>query len=253
MPIHDWTRVTPEVYHPFHVIWLGTLAGAVNRVLPSGYYAMPEMPSFGYIPVVLTLSRSDRDRHDSTRQNSGGGMSLATRPPKVQYTSSFSPARRSAIQRSLVVRSAGNDQVVAVVEVVSPSNKADKKQFQTFVNKAVDFILRGIHFFVIDLFPPTRRDPQGIHFAIWSELFDTCDFSLPPNKPLTLASYVAGDDDRAFVNNIAVGDPFPEMPLFLDPETYVDVPIEESYVDALKNYPSRWIEVLSAPSTGEAP
>ena len=180
-------------------------------------------------------------------------MSLATRPPRVQYTSTFSPARRSALQRTLVVRSAPNDHVVAVLEIVSPSNKADKKHFQTFISKAVDFIVRGIHFFAIDLFPPTRRDPQGIHHAIWSELFDTCDFVLPRDKPLTLASYVAGDDDRAFVNNVAVGDAFPEMPLFLDPDTYVNVPLEESYIDALRNYPPRWIEVLSAPSTEEAP
>lgn len=29
-----------------------------------------------------------------------------------------------------------------------------------------------MHVLVIDLFPPTPRDPQGIHQAIWSEKYD---------------------------------------------------------------------------------
>ncbi len=41
---------------------------------------------------------------------------------------------------------------------------------------------------VIDLFPPSKRDPQGIHKLIWDE-FQEEDLELPADKRLTLAAY----------------------------------------------------------------
>ncbi len=47
--------------------------------------------------------------------------------------------------------------VVAMIEVVSPGNKDTKHAVSSFIAKAVDFIGNGIHFLVVDLFPPGRR------------------------------------------------------------------------------------------------
>jgi hypothetical protein len=38
------------------------------------------------------------------------------------------------------------------------------------------------------------------------------------------------------------------MPLFLEPETYVDVPLEETYQRAYRGVPRRWRDVLEGPS-----
>src|SRR5262249_41074098 len=97
--------------------------------------------------------------------------------------------------------------------------------FHSFVQKAVALIGHGVHFLVIDLFPPTKRDPQGIHKAIWDEFVDE-DFSLPSDKPLVVAAYDAGPPRVAYVEPVAVGDVLPEMPLFLKPEFYVPAPLE---------------------------
>ena len=58
-------------------------------------------------------------------------------------------------------------QIVAVVEIVSPGNKASRNELRTFVEKSSELIMQGVHLLVIDLFPPSKRDPQGIHKAIW--------------------------------------------------------------------------------------
>jgi hypothetical protein len=70
---------------------------------------------------------------------------------------------------------------------------------------------------IVDLFPPTPRDPQGIHGAIWSE-FSDASFALPSHEPLTLAACSAGPVKRAYVEPTAVGRELIEMPLFLEPE-----------------------------------
>ena len=90
---------------------------------------------------------------------------------------------------------------------------------------------------VVDLFPPSKRDPQGIHKAIWDE-FEEEDLELPRDKPLTLASYDAGSDYVAYVEFVAVGDALPDMPLFLKPDIYVQAPLEPTYQAAWDAFPA---------------
>ena len=55
---------------------------------------------------------------------------------------------------------------VGVIEIVSPGNKGSRATFRACVEKAVGILRQGIHILVIDLFPPTVRDPQGVQRAI---------------------------------------------------------------------------------------
>jgi hypothetical protein len=86
----------------------------------------------------------------------------------------------------------------------------------------------GIHLLVVDLFPPTKRDPQGIHKAIWDEFHDE-PFDLPPDQPLTFVGYEAGDPLTAYIETVGVGDALPSMPLFLERGFHVPVPLEMTY------------------------
>ena len=61
-----------------------------------------------------------------------------------------------------------------------------------FVEKAADIMNQGVNLLVVDLFPPTPRDPHGIHKAIWDEHGDE-PFEEPPGEPLTVVSFI-GDD-----------------------------------------------------------
>src|SRR5439155_17322899 len=108
--------------------------------------------------------------------------------------------------------------------------------------KTIEFLRQGIHVLVLDLFPPTPRDPQGMHKAIWDEIEEE-PFELPPNKPLTLAAYVAGDllagmETTAYVELVGVGDTLPDMPAYLDRSGYVPVPLEATYQAAWATCPA---------------
>jgi hypothetical protein len=58
---------------------------------------------------------------------------------------------------------------------------------------------------VIELFPPGKRDPQGIPRAIWDEFLEE-EFELPADQPLTLASYDAGPEHVAYIEFVGAGD-----------------------------------------------
>lgn len=78
---------------------------------------------------------------------------------------------------------------------------------------------------------------EQIHKAIWGEIHEE-PFQLPADKPLTVAAYCAGLPHTAYVEPVAVGDPLPSLPIFLDPDTYVPAPLEETYQAAWSKSPS---------------
>jgi hypothetical protein len=121
-------------------------------------------------------------------------------------------------------------------------------ELQEFVDKAVDFIRQGIHVLIIDVLPPTRRDPQGIHKAIWDEIDDE-PFELPSDKRLTLASYSAGIEKVAYVEPVAVGDVLPSMPLFLEPEIYIPASLDATYETTWSVCPSALKDAVLANGT----
>src|SRR5262245_12935287 len=131
MPIHDWSRVDAGTFHDFHQDWTIEIRRALNAgVLPSGYFAMTDQRVRDPEPDVIALHLD----------------ASATEAPG---------ANRIAIHHKL-------GRIVAMIEVVSPGNKDSKHALRLFVAKAAEFVERGIHLLIIDLFPPTARDPEGI-------------------------------------------------------------------------------------------
>src|SRR5262249_23767576 len=150
---------------------------------------------------------------------------LAVAPPRVRIRMQAEANRYAARAKAVTVRHVSNHQVVAMVEIVSPGNKNNLNGLNAFVQKAREALAAGIHLLLVDLFPPSPRDRQGIHRAVWGEDCGA-DFALPEDKPLTCVAYVGGPGAEAFIEPVAVADPLPSMPLFLTPDVYVSVPLE---------------------------
>jgi hypothetical protein len=242
MPIHDWTRVKSGIFHHFHLEWIGAIARKLNQgLLPKGFYALAEQIAGGVEPDVLTLQLADLGNPDIFQGS--GRFALATSPPKVRYRAKADIDKYAAKAKAVTIRHVSNHKVIAVVEIVSPGNKSDRAALREFVEKAAALLRAGIHLLIVDLFPPSVRDPQGIHKAIWDQI-EEVDFSLPPDQPLTLAAYTGGPTKEAFVEPTAVGMKLVGMPLFLDNESYVMTPLEATYQSAWEAVPEFWREVL---------
>lgn len=237
MPIHNWVPVT-DVFPHFHQRWSGAICDALNDgLLPPGYSALVDLhTSDGMVPDVLTVQR--QPRRSRTAKPEGGVLLSDTPKTRHVIQANAGPsvrARRIAIRHRL-------GELVSVIEIVSPGNKSSKNGLRSFVEKSVDLLEHGVHLLVIDLFPPSKRDPQGIHKAIWDE-FEELEFTLPSDKPLTLASYMAGSASAgiittAYVEPVGVGDVLPDMPAYIRNFGYVPVPLEASYQATFADCPS---------------
>ncbi len=247
MPVHDWTRVNAGIFHHFHNRWIGQIADALNDgLLPSNYYALGEQIAGDAGPDVLAL-QFDSPAIGPDPEEAAGGVTTEVAPPRVHFIAQTEMERYTQKQSTLIVRHSSGDRIVAMVEIVSPGNKASRHRLRSFVEKAAETLLRGYHLLILDLQPSGPRDPQGIHGSIWEEIEDD-SYRRPADKPLTLAAYHAGLTKTAYVEPIAVGDALPDMPLFFAPGRYVPTPLEVTYQGAFRSVPERWRRVLEAPS-----
>jgi hypothetical protein len=114
-----------------------------------------------------------------------------------------------------------------------------------FADKAAAALELGVNVLIVDLLPPGSSDPQGMHGVIRQQLGLVADpYDLPGDEPLTLASYAAGPQVEIYVEHLAVGAELPDMPLFLGPGRYVNVPLEQTYQEAHRGVPAFWRDIL---------
>ncbi len=241
MPMHDWTKVEAGIYHAMHFSWIATLSNALNGgLLPSDFYVLPEQHAETFEPDILTLKK------DTTGRNGKGDTSVATLPQTRIKTTFMAESEGDFYRkkrRSLAIRHVSDDSLVAVIEIMSPGNKAGVRPFQAFLDKTWALLQAGIHLLIVDPFPSTKRDPKGVHAAIWEEMTGM-SFEPPANKPLTLVSYEVDLTTKAYIEPLAVGDVLPDMPLFLEPRSAIMVPLESTYDSSFSHMPERWRSVL---------
>lgn len=253
MPIHDWTRVDEGIFHAFHVTWTVELARALNSgILSSEYYALPEQVAGEVHPDVVTLHHSLSSPAGSSPAQSRRDETAASATPSATQVMTITAPRYDRLSRLISIRHVSGDQVVAIVELVSRSNKKTLEALGTLASKTCNALRLGIHVLAVDLYPPGPHDPQGLHAVIWESMGG----ELPKGdleKPLVAVSYEAigrADEDsqklRAFVEPLSVGQRLPEMPLFLRPGYHVAAPLETTYDAAFSGLPVRWRVVVEA-------
>ncbi len=252
MPIHDWTLVDAGTFHAFHTSWITHIMEALNAgLLPKGYYALSEQVATRMQTDVLTLRAPQPQQKFG---NGVGGVAMAETIPEARLRLHPDPARKPRFPvrrgRHLVVRHQSGHQVVALIEIVSPSNKDRKSHVRDMAEKVVRSLESGLHVLLLDLLPPGAHDPGGIHQAVWN-YFDTGASEPSADDPLTLSSYRwDGSEPEAFVEPVAVGKPLIDMPLFLNAERYVNVPLEPTYRSAYAGMPEFWRDILEGKSPG---
>ena len=231
MPVRDWSRVNTCVFRDFHHSWISQIKHTLNDgVLPMDFYAMAEQwPSTG------------QPRTPAPRPSTG-----VLPRPKVRDAAQTEEDWYRRKKSHVKVRHLTDDRVIALIEIVSAGNKSSKKAFQAFVDKTLELLDAEVHLLLIDVLPRTKRDPQGIHPAIWENITDE-PASCSGNGPLSAVAYeVVRDGVNAYCESCAVGANLPDMPLFLAEDAQVPVPLEKTYAAAFREVPQRWRQVIDA-------
>ena len=197
--------------------------------------AMSDQVTGGPIPDVVTLkTKSKRD---------SGSLAVKPAPPTAQMVAKFE--RKTYAERAdrIVIRH-GRGEVIAIIEIVSPGNKHNNASMRKFIQKSLDFMDQGIHLLIVDLHPPTKRDPNGLQQAISEERYDM-KFELPTGKNRTAGAYFSGEVPAVYLESFGVGDPLPSLPIFLTEDDFVSAPLESTYMQAWEVFPKYLKEVMA--------
>lgn len=240
MPLHDWTRVPSGLFHHFHQQWTIEIAKTLNQgILPRDFSALVEQRAGSKEPDVLAIESRARSR-PNVDDDAGGLLTLERPITKMTYRTTkeiyAGRANRIAIKHHL-------GRTVALIEVLPPGNKGSRAANRDFVDKTIDFIRAGVHVLLIDVFPPTPRDPLGMHKLIWDEFSDE-PFAFPPGSDRILVSYEAGNEKVAYVEPVAIAEILPNMPLFLVKGMHIKVPLELTYQSAWTACPAAMREAV---------
>ncbi len=73
-----------------------------------------------------------------TEMSNGGGLAVATVPPRTRLVAEAELSEYVSKRRTLVIRHVSGDRIIALIELVSPGNKATKFALSTFIGKAVE-------------------------------------------------------------------------------------------------------------------
>jgi len=160
MPFHDWTKVPSGLFHDFHQSWTIRIKDALNGGrLPPGVAALVEQRTSNYEADILSIeSRANRSTDDR------GGATVAELPQTTFVRRTTKEIYAGRANRIVVRHHLGR--ILAIIEIVSPGNKDSRAALRDFVEKTIQYMRAGVRMLIVDLFPPSPRDPIGIHKVI---------------------------------------------------------------------------------------
>lgn len=228
MPLQDHFKPPLSVHrhwHAFHNAWATYIASDLNRKLPEGYFAEPNV-QFGIEIDVATFEEAET-------KNLGKNVAQFPTKRKKWIPSSptlsipFNPTT-DTVEINLYNNEAG-PVLIAAIELVSPANKDRASNRKAFVSKCETYLQQGIRLVIVDVV--TERK-SNLHDELLSRL--GVSKSLQMNVELYAVAYRLVERDKEtnldiWQEELAVGNTLPTMPLWLRGAICLPLELETTY------------------------
>jgi hypothetical protein len=224
-----------RVWNTFHHAWAATIARTLNRrILPVNYFAAPNVRFGPRVEIDGGTFQNSGEPADAAAQAPGAAALTLATPPVTAVI----PAAFPDTVEVVIVSQEGGPQVVAAIELVSPSNKDRPATRRAFVAKMSSYLQQGIALSVIDLV--TTRSAH-LHNE-WIEWMQSPTGAMEGGvaTPLYANSYRAvrrgeRDEIEIWLHALRIGEPLPALILFLRGDTWIEVPLEATYLETCED------------------
>ena len=241
MPLYDHFRGTiPRRRWPaFHGRWASAIADDLNRRLPKRLTA--EAPMHLGREVSADVAEYERlNGHDGARGDgaSDGGVATAAAVLAETYAppaTELSMPAHFPDEVRVEVRDVGDDyKLLAVVEVVSPSNKKEANERDQFAAKCLSYLGKGIGLVVLDIV--TERG-DNLHNELVRLAGQDDAFLMPDDQRTYATAYRPVSRKKVDLIDLwhwplAVGEALPAVPLALKSYGCVRLDLEATYAEA---------------------
>jgi hypothetical protein len=236
MPLLDhfheplWPR---RQWHSFHSVWSTFIAADLNKRLPEGYIADPNV-QFNIEIDVATL-------HDGSTPTD---LATVWQPPAPVLTLPFTST--TDIVEVLINEYSEGTNVVGAIELVSPANKDRDATRDAFVTKCAGYLQQGIGLIVIDVV--THRK-ANLHNLIvnrvstptppWdAELYAVAYHAVQmnPNGSVGRSVQELKKNLEIWPHELNIGHPLPALPLCLRGGLCLPLDLETIYVRTCQEF-----------------
>ena len=218
-------------WHAFHNAWATYIASDLNRLLPKGYFAEPNV-QFGIEIDVATFEESAQAAsYDFPSEDTIVQLPLGTRirwtPPAPVQSIPF-PLVTDTVEVSIFNSEAGPT-LAGAIELVSPANKDRAVHREAFAAKCETYLQQGVGLVVVDVVTGRRAN---LHNTLLARLAAPGAARL--NADLYAVAYRVVERDGQpgldiWHEALAVARPLPIMPLWLRGAFCLPVGLEATY------------------------
>lgn len=234
MPLLDhFTAPVPlrRRWESFHSYWAVAIGTHLNETLPRRFHAAVQQHHGSRIEADVL----EYDQGPAAGANGeAGGVALQTYAPP-QATGVLSASFPDEVEIP-VVDVEDSEQLVGVIELVSPSNKHDPASRRAFAGKCAAYVLNGVGLIVVD---PVLVKHFNLHDELIDLLQQPVEFRMVHGSWTYASAYRPvrrGESNQIdyWALPLAVGAELPTLPLALKGWGCIPVSLEDSYAEACK-------------------
>jgi hypothetical protein len=240
MPLRDHFR--PPIsnrasWEGFHALWPATIVQRLAPLLPNEFTAEPRVHLGAYFEIDVGAYELDAPEPGAVAASeaSGGVATATSAPPEPTLVVDADLADQYEYEVLVYDQTRGR-QLVAAVEFVSPANKDRRENRRAFVTKCAALLQQGVCVSIVDLVT-TRR------FNLYAELLALIDRADPAFEPSPAPIYAVTCRGRTIGGTpkiefwaypLQVGQPLPNLPIWLSDDQAVLLDLEASYEDTCR-------------------
>jgi hypothetical protein len=238
MPLRDHFRSPVNDTHSWdevHGGWPMEIVRHLTTILPAGFRAAPKVHLGSPFEVdVSTYDLDSRDPDAPVDAGAGGTATLTALSPTLTVEADLSEQDEYEVR---IYDTTRGRQLVAALEIVSPSNKDRPDAREVFIGKVVSLLQQGVCVSLVDLVSVR----QANFYADLLRLLGRTDPALATQAPYLYAVTLRSRKPpkrRQLLDSwfyaMLVGQPLPTLPIWLAPDLHVMLPLETSYEETCK-------------------
>jgi hypothetical protein len=238
MPLLDHFHPPLYTHHhleSFHSNWATRIADGIAAVLPPEY----QVEEHTHAGPGFEIDVAAFEGESSSENMASAGPALATlsaptyAPPVPDR---ILPAAFPDTFEVRVFSTTAGLTLVAVVELVSPSNKDRPAERRAFVTKCASYLAQGVSLILIDVVTNRRAN---LHNEMMRLMDATPDLDFPADVSLYATAYRPArrgehEEIDLWMRPLALGAPLPTLPLRLTGDLFVPVDFETAYQEACR-------------------
>lgn len=236
MPLRDHFENPDRPYWDrVHGLWPAVMVQHLFKLLPARYHVAPQVHLGSYFEVDIATYEDEGPDDSFPSDDSAGGVATALQvlpEPTLTIPSEFPEPDEYEVR---IFDAEDNQRLVAVIELVSPSNKDRPESRRAFVSKCLTLLQQDVCVSIVDLV--TIR-PFNLYMDLLEELGKTDPTfqpapslyaatlrrrGLPPRYALDLWSFT-----------LTIGQPLPGLPIGLLNNEGVVLDLEATYEETCR-------------------